>query len=108
MNTKLQTNDWHIAWDDGQMAGYSLCRYRNGIGWVGSFGVRRPWRKRGLAIALLLQSFVEFHKRGTKPLVSVSMRRIPLGQRACIKRSACTLPPNMQFMKRNCAPRART
>lgn len=55
---------WHIAWDGDQIAGYSLCRYRMGIGWVGSLGVRRPWRKRGLGEALLLHSFGEFHKRG--------------------------------------------
>ena len=55
---------WHIAWDGEQIAGYSLCRYRMGIGWVGTLGVRRPWRKRGLGEALLLHSFGEFHKHG--------------------------------------------
>ncbi len=55
---------WFIAWDGDQIAGYSLCRYRMGIGWVGSLGVRRPWRKHGLGMALLLHSFGEFHKRG--------------------------------------------
>lgn len=55
---------WHIAWDGEQIAGFSLCRYRMGIGWVGSLGVRRPWRKRGLGMALLLHSFGEFHRRG--------------------------------------------
>jgi mycothiol synthase len=55
---------WHIAWDGDQIAGYSLCRYRMDIGWVGTLGVRRAWRKRGLGEALLLHSFGEFHKRG--------------------------------------------
>jgi mycothiol synthase len=57
---------WFIAWDapSGQIAGYSLCRYRMGAGWVDSLGVRRAWRKRGLGEALLLHSFAEFHKRG--------------------------------------------
>jgi len=62
---------WHIAWDGDQIAGYAQTRYRNGIGWVGNLGVRRPWRKRGLGEALLLHSFNEFHKRG--------MLRIGLG-----------------------------
>lgn len=59
---------WFIAWDGGsaQIAGYSLCRYRMGIGWVGTLGVRRAWRKRGLGEALLLHSFGEFYKRGMK------------------------------------------
>jgi mycothiol synthase len=57
---------WFIAWDGDQIAGYSLCRFRMGIGWVGTLGVRRAWRKRGLGEALLLHSFGEFHKRGMK------------------------------------------
>jgi mycothiol synthase len=57
-----------IAWDGDQIAGYSLCRYRMGSGWVGSLGVRRLWRKRGLGEALLLHSFQEFYKRGTRTI----------------------------------------
>jgi len=55
---------WYIAWDGDQIAGYAQTRYRNGIGWIGNLGVRRPWRKRGLGEALLLHSFNEFYKRG--------------------------------------------
>ena len=59
---------WYIAWDGDQIAGYSLCRYRMGIGYVGILGVRRAWRKRGLGEALLLHSFNEFYKRGMKTI----------------------------------------
>lgn len=44
---------------------------RSGGGWIGSIGVRRSWRGRGLAKALLLHSFGEFHRRG--------QRRVGLG-----------------------------
>jgi ribosomal protein S18 acetylase RimI-like enzyme len=44
---------------------------RSGGGWIGSIGVRRAWRGRGLAKALLLHSFGEFHRRG--------QRRVGLG-----------------------------
>ena len=37
---------------------------RSGGGWIGALGVRRAWRGRGLAKALLLHSFREFHRRG--------------------------------------------
>lgn len=57
---------WFIAWAGDQIAGYALCRFRMGIGWVGSLGVRRPWRKRGLGEALLLHAFGEFYRRGMK------------------------------------------
>jgi mycothiol synthase len=38
---------------------------RNGGGYIAAIGVRRPWRGRGLARALLLHAFREFHARGT-------------------------------------------
>ncbi len=62
-----ETNDtslWYLAWDGEQIAGYCLCKYRMENAWVGTLGVRRPWRKRGLGLALLLHSFGEFYKRG--------------------------------------------
>jgi mycothiol synthase len=57
-----------IAWDGDQIAGFSQNRFRMGIGWIGTLGVRRPWRKRGLGEALLLHSFGEFYKRGTSTI----------------------------------------
>lgn len=44
---------------------------RSGGGWIGALGVRSASRGRGLAKALLLQSFAEFHRRG--------QRRVGLG-----------------------------
>lgn len=44
---------------------------RSGGGWIGAIGVRRAWRGQGLAKALLLHSFREFHRRG--------QRRVGLG-----------------------------
>ncbi len=34
------------------------------MGWVGSLSVRRPWRRRGLGLALLLHSFHALQERG--------------------------------------------
>jgi len=59
---------WYIAWDGNQIAGYCLCRYRMGIGYVGTLGVRPAWRKRGLGEALLLHSFNEFYRRDMKTI----------------------------------------
>ena len=57
---------WYVAWDGDQVAGVSLCRYQTEMGWVGTLGVRRPWRKRGLGLSLLTHSFGEFFRRGTQ------------------------------------------
>jgi mycothiol synthase len=59
---------WAIAWDGPEVAGFSLNRFRMGIGWIGTLGVRRPWRKRGLGEALLHYSFGEFYQRGMKTI----------------------------------------
>jgi mycothiol synthase len=59
---------WLIAWDGDQIAGAAQNRYRMGIGWIGNLGVRRPWRKMGLGYSLLIHSFGEFYKRGTKTI----------------------------------------
>ncbi|MDX6486057.1 MAG: mycothiol synthase, partial [Gaiellaceae bacterium] len=45
---------------------------RNGGGYVGALGVRRPWRGRGFGRALLLRTFAEFHRRGV-PRVSLGV-----------------------------------
>lgn len=54
----------------GEIAGTNLCRpispYDSERGWVGSLGVRRPWRKRGLGLALLRHAFNEFYRRGKR------------------------------------------
>jgi mycothiol synthase len=61
---------WLIAWDGDEIAGFSLNFPDEGgdtdLGWIGVLGVRRPWRRRGLALALLLESFAEFRRRGRK------------------------------------------
>ena len=56
---------WHVAWAGDEIAGFSQCRWRQEIGWVSTLGVRRAWRKQGLGLALLLQSFRDFQRRGT-------------------------------------------
>ena len=61
-----------IAMDapSGEIAGINLCRPHAfddpDVGWVGTLGVRRPWRKRGLGLALLRHSFNEFYRRGKR------------------------------------------
>jgi mycothiol synthase len=58
---------WFVAEEDGEIAGVCLCRAREGrpeVGWVATLGVRRPWRRRGLGLALLRHSFRVFRARG--------------------------------------------
>ena len=59
---------WWLAEADGELAGLSLGeRHASGdptFGWVGVLAVRKPWRSRGLGLALLRQTFADFAARG--------------------------------------------
>lgn len=66
---ELRKNDDHSLWfvvRDGDEIAAAVRNEanRHGGGYVGIIGVRRPWRGRGLAKALLHRSFGEFWKRG--------------------------------------------
>jgi mycothiol synthase len=56
---------WFLVEDGDKLAAFSLCSKRDKpTGHVHVLGVRRPWRRRGLAKALLLNSFRELRRRG--------------------------------------------
>ncbi len=62
-----------LAWAEeraGEIAAMNLCNPQitedPEMGWVGTLGVRRRWRRRGLAQALLRHAFGEFYRRGTR------------------------------------------
>jgi mycothiol synthase len=55
-----------VLGDEGVVAATRNDPERSGGGWIGVIGVRPAWRGRGLATALLLQSFGEFHRRGER------------------------------------------
>jgi mycothiol synthase len=58
---------WFVARDGDEIAGVALCRPHSaeeGMGYVNDLAVRRPWRRRGLGLALLRHSLGEFGRRG--------------------------------------------
>ena len=68
---------WFLAVDEkDKIVAICLCR-RYGAedreaGYVSSLGVKRPWRRQGIAQALLLEAFSEYYKRG-KPKVDLGV-----------------------------------
>lgn len=59
---------WQVAWDGEQIAGFVLSEIRNGRGETTEVSVRKPWRRKGLAYALLVRSLQELHKRGVSTI----------------------------------------
>lgn len=56
---------WFIVRQGDEIAAVLRCdAERAGAGWIGAIGVLRPWRKRGLGLALLRHAFGEFYRRG--------------------------------------------
>jgi GNAT superfamily N-acetyltransferase len=62
---------WFLAMAGEEPAGVALCRVSEGNGWIDTLAVRQPWRRRGVAMALLRHAFGEYWRRG--------MRRVALG-----------------------------
>jgi mycothiol synthase len=58
---------WFLAMDGDEIAGFSLCKdEKEAGGWVHVLGVRRPWRRRGVGLALLHHAFGEFYRRSIR------------------------------------------
>lgn len=55
---------WYLATEGEVAAGAVLCSIGDGVGWVDTLVVRRPWRRRGLGSALLRHAFGELARRG--------------------------------------------
>jgi len=69
---EVDTTLWQVAWDGDQVAGSvvnGIYAHENAqlgldIGWLDHVSVRRPWRRRGLASALIARSLVVLRDRG--------------------------------------------
>ena len=61
---------WFLAVEGEEIVGDCMCEPRTAedpeMGFVDSLAVRRPWRRRGIALALLYHSLGEFYRRGTR------------------------------------------
>jgi mycothiol synthase len=55
---------WLLAVAGDEVVGAAVSQERSGTGWVNELAVRRPWRRRGLGLALLRWAFGEFYRRG--------------------------------------------
>jgi mycothiol synthase len=57
---------WFIAQNRDEIVGVTLAKTVAGRGWIDVVGVRRPWRGRGLALAMLQHTFAAFYERGVQ------------------------------------------
>jgi ribosomal protein S18 acetylase RimI-like enzyme len=58
---------WLLAWSGDEPCGVAICHVHAtdpALGWIAVLGVRRAWRRRGIARALLAHAFARFAERG--------------------------------------------
>jgi GNAT superfamily N-acetyltransferase len=72
---------WFLAMHGDEVVGVSLCQPKMAedydMSYVMSLGVRRPWRRKGVALALLHHTFGEFYRRGkTKVALDVDAQSL--------------------------------
>jgi mycothiol synthase len=67
MGSQYEPSLWTVVWSGDEIAGGTISEAEYyGMGWVRSLFVRRPWRRHGLGMALLLNAFRQFHERGER------------------------------------------
>jgi ribosomal protein S18 acetylase RimI-like enzyme len=92
--------------DGEEVAGINICRPHTFSGdpdlaWVSTLGVRRPWRTRGIGLALLRHSFNEFYRRGKRKVgLGVDAQNLTGALRSMKCWHACL--PVIRSLRKNC------
>ena len=101
-----------LVLDGGEIAGHNICMANyagdDTIGYVGNIGVRRPWRGRKIATALLEIAFAEFATAACAPLCSTSTPTRRRARPGSTSRWACASRREARSTGGNCAPAGRS
>lgn len=85
---------WFLANEGEEVAGAACCRASSPrsaeTAQVSEVAVRRPWRRRGVALALLHTAFAEFHRRGIRAAELAVDAQNPTGATALYERAGMT------------------
>jgi mycothiol synthase len=95
---------WFLVMDGNEVAGTLFSDNIEGSGWVEIVGVRRPWRGRGVGLAMLRQALGAFYERGvTKVGLSVDAQS-PTGAPRVYQRAGFQLNGSYQVLERELRP----
>lgn len=83
---------WFLALDGDEVVGAACCRPSSprveDTAQVSELAVRRPWRRRGVALALLQAAFAELHRRGIPAVELAVDAQNPTGATALYERAS--------------------
>jgi GNAT superfamily N-acetyltransferase len=95
---------WFLAFDGDQVAGTLFSDNIDGKGWVEIVGVRRPWRGRGLALAMLHHAFGAFFERGVTHIGLSVDAQSPTGAPRIYERAGMHLDQSFRVYERELRP----
>ena len=101
---KFDPSLWFQLFDGDEMAGVAVCRINGDQGWVGDLGIRKPWRRRGLGIALLQHAFREFYHRGIRRVGLGVDAENPTGATRLYERSRHEGHPQLRDLRKELRP----
>lgn len=97
---------WFLVMDGDLIAGTLFSDDIDGEGWIEIVGVRRPWRGRGIAAAMLLHAFAVFRARGVRKVgLSVDAEN-PTGATRVYERAGMRLDQTLLVFERELRPGA--
>ena len=95
---------WFLAMDGDQVAGTLFSDNIDGNGWVEIVGVRRPWRGRGLAQAMLRHAFTGLYDRGVTHIGLSVDAQSPTGAPRTYERAGMHLDQSYLLFERELRP----
>jgi mycothiol synthase len=95
---------WFLAMDGDEIAGTLFSDDIDGKGWVEIVGVRRPWRGRGLALAMLHHAFAAFLSQGVTHIGLSVDAQSPTGAPRIYERAGMHLDQSFILFERELRP----
>jgi mycothiol synthase len=99
---------WFIAVDGGEVVGAACCSATTpraeDTGEVNLLAVRRPWRRRGVGLALLQAAFAEMHRRGIPRCELGVDAKNPTGATRVYERAGMHDAYSWEFWKKTLSP----
>ena len=95
---------WLAVKDGEEIAAAAVAdEERAGAGWIAAIGVRKPWRRRGIGHALLLQCFGELYSRGTRRIALGVDSQNPTGATRLYERAGMRVAYSVVFFEKELA-----
>ena len=95
---------WFLAMDGEKIAGALFAADIDGNGWIENVGVLRPWRRRGVALAMLHHAFGALYERGVTHIGLSVDAQSPTGAPRIYERAGMQLDQSYRLYEKELRP----